>query len=136
MVSMLPAWWRRSWKRRLGSLRSATSRAKAREITLGSRSGRTGAFGESARGIAARTSRYGRSASEQTGSDLTVPRSAWKPGSSGNPGGRPKQIVYIRDLARAHTEHAILVLVGIMEAEKMPAMARVAAAAAILDRGW
>lgn len=42
----------------------------------------------------------------------------------------------IRSLARAHTQTAIRTLVGIMNQPKAPAAARVAAAQAILDRGW
>jgi len=42
----------------------------------------------------------------------------------------------IRSLARSHTESAIKVLVGIMNQPKAPAASRVAAAQAILDRGW
>ncbi len=42
----------------------------------------------------------------------------------------------IRSLARSQTEKAIKVLVGIMSQSKAPAAARVAAANALLDRGW
>jgi hypothetical protein len=42
----------------------------------------------------------------------------------------------IRSLARSHTRTAINVLVGIMRSKDMTAAARVAAANAILDRGW
>lgn len=42
----------------------------------------------------------------------------------------------IRSLARSHTEKAINTLVGIMSQEKANAAARVAAANALLDRGW
>lgn len=42
----------------------------------------------------------------------------------------------IRSLARGHTEKAINVLVGVMSNDDCPAAARVAAASAILDRGW
>jgi hypothetical protein len=42
----------------------------------------------------------------------------------------------IRSLARAHTEKAVNVLVGIMNQTKAPPAARVAAANSILDRGW
>lgn len=42
----------------------------------------------------------------------------------------------IRSLARAHTDTAIRTLVGIMNQDKAPAAARVAAAQALLDRGW
>src|SRR5438045_4792440 len=62
-------------------------------------------------------------------------RGQWLPGSSPNPGGRPKIIEDIRDLARAHTETAINALVQIAEKGKQES-ARVAAASALLDRGW
>ena len=42
----------------------------------------------------------------------------------------------IRSLARLHTGKAIQTLAGIMNQVKAPAAARVAAAQAILDRGW
>ncbi len=42
----------------------------------------------------------------------------------------------IRSLARSHTESAIKVLGSIMNQKTAPASARVAAAVALLDRGW
>jgi hypothetical protein len=42
----------------------------------------------------------------------------------------------IRSLARSHTETAINVLAGIMQQKDAPPSARVAAANALLDRGW
>jgi hypothetical protein len=42
----------------------------------------------------------------------------------------------IRSLARSHTDSAVKTLVGIMGQPKAPPAARVAAASAILDRGW
>ncbi len=42
----------------------------------------------------------------------------------------------LRSLARSHTESAIKALAGVMNAKKSPAAARVAAAVALLDRGW
>lgn len=42
----------------------------------------------------------------------------------------------IRSLARSHTETALNTLVGIMNQPEANAAARVAAANAILDRGW
>ncbi len=42
----------------------------------------------------------------------------------------------IRSLARSHTESAVKVLAGIMNQKKAPAASRVAAATALLDRGW
>jgi len=57
------------------------------------------------------------------------------PGQSGNPGGRPKASAKVRDLAREHTERALQVLVEIATEGESEA-ARVAAANAILDRGY
>jgi hypothetical protein len=48
----------------------------------------------------------------------------------------PKSLTEIRSLARSHTRTAIKVLAGIMSCEDATAAARVAAANAILDRGW
>ncbi|NIA67787.1 hypothetical protein HBA54_04215 [Pelagibius litoralis] len=42
----------------------------------------------------------------------------------------------IRSLARTHTEAAVKTLVGIMNQPKAQPAARVAAANALLDRGW
>lgn len=64
------------------------------------------------------------------------PAHLWKPGQSGNPGGRPKVVAEVRDLARAHTEDALATLASIMKNEGAPPAARVSAAAHILDRGY
>jgi hypothetical protein len=53
----------------------------------------------------------------------------WRRGVSGNPGGRPKVVTEVRDLARQHTGEAIMTLVAIMENEK-------AQPAAALPRPW
>ncbi len=55
----------------------------------------------------------------------------FKPGQSGNPGGRPKGIAA---LARQHTDKALEVLVEGMENEDP--RVRVTAAKEVLDRGW
>lgn len=47
-----------------------------------------------------------------------------------------KAPIEIRSLARAHTERAIQTLAGVMDAADAPPSARVAAASALLDRGW
>lgn len=57
-------------------------------------------------------------------------------GKSGNPGGRPKQEVHVKALARSHTEGAIKVLAEILNDKAQPSPARVSAATALLDRGW
>ena len=48
----------------------------------------------------------------------------------------PRSITEIRSLARSYTRTAIKVLVGVMNCEDATPAARVAAANAILDRGW
>jgi hypothetical protein len=60
----------------------------------------------------------------------------WEKGQSGNPGGRPKEVAEIKALARQHTKAAINTLVAIMKAEDATHAARVAAATALLDRGY
>lgn len=60
----------------------------------------------------------------------------WKPGVSGNPGGRPKGHGNVRELAQQHTEEAISTLVEIMQDKEAPPAARTAASTAILDRAW
>lgn len=53
-------------------------------------------------------------------------------GQSGNPSGRPRADVRVKELARAHTEQAIQTLVDALQNERTC----VAAATALLDRGW
>ena len=48
----------------------------------------------------------------------------------------PKSLTEIRSLARSHTRTALNVLVRVMRNTKAPEPARIAAANAILDRGW
>jgi hypothetical protein len=57
-------------------------------------------------------------------------------GKSGNPGGRPKALIEVQALARQHTVSAIATLSKIMGDDSAPPAARVAAANAILDRGF
>ena len=57
-------------------------------------------------------------------------------GQSGNPGGRPGGVGEIREIAREHTEPAIQILVAIMNDADASPSSRVAAATALLDRGW
>ena len=70
---------------------------------------------------------------------------SFKRGQSGNPGGRPKRPATIeayqtttdvRAAARSHTTTALQTLADAMRSEIAPWAARVAAANAILDRGW
>ena len=60
----------------------------------------------------------------------------FKKGQSGNPGGRPKVIAEVKELAREHTGKAVETLVSIMTNPKAAAAARVSAANALLDRGY
>ena len=64
-----------------------------------------------------------------------TPRTAFKKGQSGNPGGRPKTVHEVRELARKYTKDAIKTLVSIMRDPNEKSTARVRAAEAILDRG-
>ena len=47
-----------------------------------------------------------------------------------------KALTEIRSIARTHTKTAINVLAGVMSSDKAAPAARVAAAGALLDRGW
>ena len=57
-------------------------------------------------------------------------------GVSGNPGGRPKVLGDVQELARQKSPEAIETLSKIMRDEKAAPAARVAAANALLDRGY
>ena len=65
-----------------------------------------------------------------------VPRTAFKPGRSGNPGGRPKALADVIELARTHTPIAIKRLASIVRDDEAPPAAQVAASMALLDRAW
>jgi len=64
----------------------------------------------------------------------------WKPGQSGNPGGRSPRVgpngETVAELARAHTKEAIDCLVEVLTGKANEARDRIAAANALLDRGW
>jgi hypothetical protein len=57
------------------------------------------------------------------------------PGSSGNPGERPKDEAHVAELARSYTSEAIDTLVELMRHGKDKRV-RGTAAQALLDRGW
>ena len=58
----------------------------------------------------------------------------FKPGRSGNPGGRPKAEFRVRELAQENTVEAVETLVEVMRTGRPGE--RLAAAVALLDRGW
>ena len=60
----------------------------------------------------------------------------WKRGQSGNPGGRPKVVSHVRELARQHSEEAVQALCAVMNDPAEKGTARVAAAQVILDRAF
>lgn len=55
-------------------------------------------------------------------------------GKSGNPGGRPKQLDEVKEMAREHTEAAIKRLAFWMKSSN--SKASIAASNALLDRAW
>lgn len=67
----------------------------------------------------------------------TTGKGGFKKGQSGNPGGRPtkdEKLRRIEDMAKEHSEGALLALVD--EAKHGKGAPRVAAATALLDRAW
>jgi hypothetical protein len=60
----------------------------------------------------------------------------FRPGYSGNPGGRPAVVSELQKLARAQTPAALATLIDMMSDACNPPSARVAAALALLDRGY
>ena len=59
----------------------------------------------------------------------------FKPGFSGNPGGRPKDEFKVAELARSYTLEAVETLVDLMRHSKDDRV-RGTASQALLDRGW
>lgn len=55
-------------------------------------------------------------------------------GKSGNPAGRRKEDANVKELARTYTKAAVLALVSGLKAKSE--RTRIAAAEALLDRGW
>jgi phytoene/squalene synthetase len=64
------------------------------------------------------------------------PGRRWPKGVSGNPGGRPKELREVIDLARAYSADALETLAIIMRDQGAPPAARVSAATHILDRAY
>lgn len=68
-------------------------------------------------------------------SKKTVKGKPFKPGQSGNPGGRPKTLQEVKDAFRLHTVTALNTLVSIVEHSEKDSD-RVRAAECILNRAW
>ena len=60
----------------------------------------------------------------------------FKPGQSGNPGGRPKALIDVIAMAREHTPAAVAALARIANSDDAPPAAICAASVALLDRAW
>ncbi len=63
-----------------------------------------------------------------------APRSAWRKGQSGNPGGRPRTTLEVRELARQHGPQAIHRLCELMYSRNETVALR--AADLVLNRGY
>lgn len=59
----------------------------------------------------------------------------FKPGQSGNPGGRPKGQITLLMIARSHTQEAMETILSVMRTSSNH-LARVQAAKIVLERGW
>jgi Family of unknown function (DUF5681) len=68
-------------------------------------------------------------------SSFPMPGRPFQKGQSGNPGGRPKELIGIQELARSHAELAIATLVKVASKGRSES-ARVAAAESLLNRGF
>ena len=67
---------------------------------------------------------------------MPITNTTWAKGQSGTPGGRPRIVETVRDIARESTELAVETLREICADGAAPHAARVGAASALLDRGW
>jgi hypothetical protein len=78
--------------------------------------------------------------SDHRGDNKIAPRRVvgrpFEKGKSGNPGGRPREIQEIVDLARTNSVDAVNTLSDIMRDPIAPHAARIAAANSILDRAY
>lgn len=86
--------------------------------------------------MAKRAKKTAKAAPAESTAGTALEQYKWKPGQSGNPGGRPAVIREVRDIARGYTVEAMETLAKIMGDGHAPCAARVAAAAHILDRGY
>jgi hypothetical protein len=57
-------------------------------------------------------------------------------GKSGNPGGRPKALINIQELARCEAEASIKTLSALRDDDTVSPSVRASCANALLDRGW
>lgn len=60
----------------------------------------------------------------------------FKPGQSGNPGGRPKGDITLRQAARERTAEMLAAMIRLVRDPKTPPATCLAAAQAVLDRAW
>ena len=67
---------------------------------------------------------------------MLITHTTWAKGQSGNPGGRPRILEAVSDIARESTTLAIETLRTIAADQAAPHAARVSAATALLDRAW
>lgn len=61
---------------------------------------------------------------------------AFKKGQSGNPSGRPKVPVHLKEMAKGFTQEAVDTLAQVMRDVTAPPAARVKASECLLDRAW
>jgi hypothetical protein len=64
------------------------------------------------------------------------PTAKFRPGQSGNPGGRPKTTALLRQLAQDQAEANVRALVEIRDNKRASASARIAAIRELFDRGF
>lgn len=60
----------------------------------------------------------------------------FKPGQSGNPGGRPKIPEEFKELARANSVKALKKAIGMMDDPSVPPQVQLKAAEVVMERAW